>query len=48
MLHPANATHRQMTDDELRAAGIGPDLVRLSCGIEDAEDIIADLYQALE
>ncbi len=48
VLHPANATHRQMTDDELRAAGIGPDLVRLSCGIEDAEDIIADLYQALE
>ncbi len=48
VLHPANATHRQMTDDELRAAGIGPDLVRLSCGIEDAEDIIADLHQALE
>ncbi len=48
VLPPANATHRQMTDDELRAAGIGPDLVRLSCGIEDAEDIIADLYQALE
>ncbi len=47
-LHPANATHRQMNDDELAAAGITPDLVRLSCGIEAAEDIINDLKQALE
>lgn len=46
-LHPANATHRQMNDDELAAAGIGPDLVRLSCGLENAEDLIADLKQAL-
>ncbi len=48
VLHPANATHRQMTDDELAAAGISPDLIRLSCGIEDTQDIIADLKQALE
>ena len=47
VLHPANATHRQMNDEELVAAGIGPDLIRLSCGIEAAEDIIADLDQAL-
>ncbi|MBR6460070.1 MAG: O-acetylhomoserine aminocarboxypropyltransferase/cysteine synthase [Actinomycetaceae bacterium] len=46
-LHPASTTHRQMTDDELAAAGISPDLVRLSCGIESAEDIIADVEQAL-
>ena len=47
-LHPANATHRQMNDDELKAAGIGPDLVRFSCGIESAEDLIADIKQALD
>lgn len=47
VLHPANATHRQMNDEELAAAGITPDLVRLSCGIEDAQDLIADLDQAL-
>lgn len=46
-LHPANATHRQMNDEELLAAGITPDLVRLSCGLEAAEDLIADLEQAL-
>ncbi|OUQ42577.1 O-acetylhomoserine aminocarboxypropyltransferase [Gemmiger sp. An120] len=46
-LHPASATHRQMNDEELRAAGVGPDLVRLSCGIEDKRDLIADLEQAL-
>ncbi|MBR5314459.1 MAG: PLP-dependent transferase, partial [Clostridia bacterium] len=46
-LHPASATHRQMNDDELRAAGVSPDLIRFSCGIEDAEDIIADIAQAL-
>lgn len=46
-LHPANATHRQMNDDELAAAGITPDLIRLSCGIEDSEDIINDIRQAL-
>ena len=47
-LHPANATHRQMNDEELVACGITADLVRLSCGIEDAEDLIADVAQALE
>ncbi len=47
-LHPANATHRQMNDEELAAAGISPDLIRLSCGIEDAEDLIADIKQALD
>ncbi len=46
-LHPASATHRQMNDAELEAAGVTPDLVRLSCGIEDAADLIADLEQAL-
>jgi len=46
-LHPASATHRQMNDAELAAAGVGSDLVRLSCGLEDADDIIADLAQAL-
>ena len=47
VLHPANATHRQMNDVELEAAGISPDLIRLSCGIEAAADIIADIDQAL-
>lgn len=47
-LHPASATHRQMNDDELTAAGISPDLIRFSCGIEDAEDLIADIKQALD
>ena len=47
-LHPASATHRQMNDDELAAAGISADLVRFSCGIEDAEDLIADIKQALD
>lgn len=47
-LHPASATHRQMNDEELSAAGVSPDLVRFSCGLEDAEDLIADIEQALE
>ncbi len=47
-LHPASATHRQMNDEELLAAGVSGDLVRLSCGIESADDLIADLAQALE
>ena len=46
-LHPASTTHRQMNDQELAAAGITPDLVRFSCGIEDAADLIADIDQAL-
>ena len=48
ILHPASATHRQMNDEELKAAGVGPDLVRLSVGIENVNDIIEDLAQALE
>ena len=47
VLHPASATHRQMNDQELIAAGVGPDLVRLSVGIENVNDIISDLEQAL-
>ena len=47
-LHPASATHRQMNDDELRSAGVSPDLIRFSCGIEDKEDIIADIANALK
>ena len=47
-LHPASATHRQMNDEELAAAGVSPDLVRFSCGLEDAEDLIADIEQALK
>ena len=47
-LHPASTTHRQMNDQELADAGITPDLVRFSCGIEDAGDLIADIEQALE
>lgn len=47
-LHPASATHRQMTDSELIAAGVGPDLIRFSCGIENSEDLIEDIKQALD
>ena len=47
-LHPASTTHRQMSDKELAAAGVSPDLVRYSCGLEDAEDLIADISQALD
>ena len=47
-LHPASATHRQMTDEELIKAGVYPDLVRLSVGIEDADDLIEDIKQALD
>ena len=47
-LHPASATHRQMNDEELAAAGVSPDLVRLSVGLESKEDLIADLDQALD
>lgn len=48
ILHPASHTHRQMTDEQLREAGVAPDLMRLSVGIESAEDIIEDLRQAIE
>ena len=47
VLHPASATHRQMNDQELEAAGVGPDLIRLSVGLEDLDDLIADVDQAL-
>ena len=48
VLHPASTTHRQMNDNELAAAGVSPDLIRMSVGIEDIRDIIADVDQALE
>ena len=48
VLHPASHTHRQLSDEQLRAAGVAPDLIRLSIGLEDAEDIIGDLEQALQ
>ena len=47
VLHPASHTHRQLTDEQLIEAGVAPDLIRFSVGIEDAEDIIADIEQAL-
>lgn len=47
VLHPASHTHRQLSDEQLRAAGIAPDLIRLSVGIENVDDIIADIDQAL-
>ena len=46
-LNPATSTHRQMSDEQLAAAGVPAGLVRISCGLEDKEDIIADLAQAL-
>lgn len=48
VLHPASHTHRQLSDEQLREAGVAPDLIRLSVGIEDPDDIIADLRQAME
>lgn len=48
ILHPASTTHRQLTDEQLVDCGIGSDLLRMSIGIEDAEDIIADIKQALD
>ena len=47
-LHPASSTHRQMTEEELTAAGVPSDLVRFSCGLESSEDLIADIKQALD
>ena len=46
-IHPASTTHKQLTDEQKKAAGAGPEVVRLSIGIEDAEDIIADLEKGL-
>ena len=48
VLHPASHTHRQLSDEQLREAGVAPDLIRLSVGIENVEDLIADIEQALE
>jgi O-acetylhomoserine (thiol)-lyase len=47
IIHPASTTHRQLSDEQKAAAGAGPEVVRISVGLEDAEDIIADLDQAL-
>ena len=48
VLHPASHTHRQLSDEQLREAGVAPDLIRLSVGIEDVEDILDDIRQALD
>ena len=48
VLHPASHTHRQLNEEQLIEAGVLPDLIRLSVGIEDVDDLIADLAQALE
>jgi O-acetylhomoserine (thiol)-lyase len=48
VIHPASTTHRQLTDEQRIAAGAGPDVVRLSIGIEDSADLIADLEEALQ
>ena len=47
-LHPASTTHRQMNDEQLAAAGVKPEMVRMSCGLEDKADLIADIAQALD
>ena len=47
ILHPASTTHRQLTDEQRLAAGAGPDVIRLSVGLETAQDLIEDLDQAL-
>ena len=48
VLHPASHTHRQLSDEQLREAGVAPDLIRLSVGIEDVDDLLDDLRQALD
>ncbi len=48
VLHPASATHRQLTDEQLVAAGITPGMIRLSVGLEHVDDILEDIQQALE
>ncbi len=48
VIHPASTTHRQLTEEEQLRAGVGPDMIRLSVGIEDIDDILWDLGQALE
>ena len=47
-LHPASTTHRQMNDEELASAGVSPDLIRFSCGLENSDDLISDIKQALD
>ena len=47
-LNPATSTHRQMNDEQLKAAGVPAELVRMSCGLESKEDLIADIAQALD
>ena len=47
-LHPASSTHRQLNDEELKACGVSADLIRMSCGIENVEDLIEDIAQALD
>ena len=47
IIHPASTTHSQLSPDQLKSAGAGPDVVRLSIGLEDVEDIIADLDEAM-
>ncbi len=47
-LNPASSTHRQMNDEQLKAAGVPAELVRMSCGLESSEDLIADIAQALD
>jgi len=47
VLHPASATHRQLTDEQLVAAGISPGMIRFSVGIENIDDILEDIEQAL-
>ena len=48
VLHPASHTHRQLSEEQLKEAGVAPDLIRLSVGIEDIDDILADISQALD
>jgi O-acetylhomoserine (thiol)-lyase len=47
-LNPASSTHRQMNDEQLKAAGVPAGMIRISCGLEDSADLIADIAQALE
>jgi O-acetylhomoserine (thiol)-lyase len=48
VIHPASTTHAQLSDDELREAGVTPDLIRTSVGLEDVDDVVADLDRAID
>jgi len=48
VIHPASTTHQQLTDEQLTAAGVGPDMIRLSVGLEDLDDILWDLDRGLD